>query len=357
MISKFLSVVKTTYLIFWAFSLGTAALPHGQAQPLDGVQRVDTNYSYFGTNTSFTAQSETSWEFGRDKLIRAKMRERISMLDGNTRKEVVISELKLNLTAPSKGLASHYTLGGGGLAGYFIDQAVAHSWKKSARKAVDEILARKVVIITRPTQGRSLYFVSPHPHYFEQPTFEKLTPAPTSASPGMEVTDMGLEVILGHPCEKVRLTRAYKLGLEILVWKAKDLGNFPLQTQTSFTNGIVIKKSYTEVDLTKPDPTLFEPPPDATPVSFPSNYDDLARSWLLQKRWKEPIVDEKSIKDGRSGVSIAKPSPWLGKSPAQDGWVVEVSKATGTKGGSRGKGLEKWRLVIQDGKIVTVEKM
>jgi hypothetical protein len=82
--------------------------------------------------------------------------------------------------------------------------------------------------------------------------------------PKIEETELGKETIDGHPCVKTKIVMTDDDGrqLEMLVWKATDLKNYPIQTQMTTDNKTVVTTTFKDINQTKPAASLFEPPAD-----------------------------------------------------------------------------------------------
>lgn len=79
--------------------------------------------------------------------------------------------------------------------------------------------------------------------------------------PKVEKTTLGKETIDGHPCVKTQLVMTDGKGekREALTWNATDLKEFPIQIQTTEKENTLVMH-FTEVQLTKPDASRFDPP-------------------------------------------------------------------------------------------------
>lgn len=81
------------------------------------------------------------------------------------------------------------------------------------------------------------------------------------AAPKIERKELGKETLDGHPCVKtaVTVTPADGKPIEMTVWEATDLKNFPIQTQM-VQDGTTVTNRFKNVKMGKPDSNLFEPP-------------------------------------------------------------------------------------------------
>ena len=69
----------------------------------------------------------------------------------------------------------------------------------------------------------------------------------------------------GHPCVENKITFTADDGTqhEMLAWQATDLNNFPIKTEMQ-ASGATITTHFTNVKLSAPDASLFNPPSDFT---------------------------------------------------------------------------------------------
>jgi hypothetical protein len=84
----------------------------------------------------------------------------------------------------------------------------------------------------------------------------------------LQKTPLGKETIDGHPCVKNKVVVTGDKGqiLEAVTWNATDLKDFPVQIQTKEQDNTSIVL-YSDIQLEKPDPTKFDPPPGFTEYS------------------------------------------------------------------------------------------
>jgi len=81
--------------------------------------------------------------------------------------------------------------------------------------------------------------------------------------PKIESTEIGKETVDGHPCVKDNVTFTTDDGKqhEMIVWKASDLKDFPIQTEMQ-SGGATIATHFTNIKMSAPDASLFDPPTD-----------------------------------------------------------------------------------------------
>jgi negative regulator of sigma E activity len=77
----------------------------------------------------------------------------------------------------------------------------------------------------------------------------------------VEFTEVGKEMVNGHPCKKVKLTSTDSKGKaqEAFVWRASDLKDFPIQMQMSQKDNTVLVK-FRDPKLEMPAAAQFEIP-------------------------------------------------------------------------------------------------
>ena len=75
-----------------------------------------------------------------------------------------------------------------------------------------------------------------------------------------EKSDIGSETINGHPCVKCRVVTQEDEGMvEWTTWEATDMNRFPIRAE--YLEGPkTVRLEFSNIVLTKPDPSLFEPP-------------------------------------------------------------------------------------------------
>jgi hypothetical protein len=94
--------------------------------------------------------------------------------------------------------------------------------------------------------------------------YAAITPQDTGATNAdlkTETTKLGDETMDGHPCVKNKVVVTDKQGIphEYTVWDAADLKNFPIKIEL-MEQGNDIVMLFKDVDLSKPDASLFDAP-------------------------------------------------------------------------------------------------
>jgi len=84
--------------------------------------------------------------------------------------------------------------------------------------------------------------------------------------PKIDRTEIGPDTIDGHPSVKTKVIVTPDGGEPVttLVWEAKDLDNYPIQTQVQAGDGTTVTTRFKDINKTKPPASLFEPPTDYT---------------------------------------------------------------------------------------------
>jgi hypothetical protein len=91
------------------------------------------------------------------------------------------------------------------------------------------------------------------------------TDKPAPKEPKIDVTQIGKDIVDGHPSIENKITFTADDGTqhEMLTWQATDLNNFPIKTEMQ-ANGATITTHFSNVKLSAPDAALFDPPGDFT---------------------------------------------------------------------------------------------
>ena len=122
----------------------------------------------------------------------------------------------------------------------------------------------KTVAIILPEKHMS-YLVYPGlKAYCELQTQAGSSATLSNKPPKVERTEIGKEAIDGHPCVKYKVVVTPENGtpVNMLVWQATDLNNYPIQTQVEAGNGMVVTTRFQDINQSKPAALLFEPPSD-----------------------------------------------------------------------------------------------
>ena len=183
----------------------------------------------FGENRAFTAKAEVQLLDSSQKEV-ALMPMDFLLLDKNIRVEMDLAQAKnRDMTAGT------------------ID-----TLKKMGMARVISIVnpTKRLAYVLYPDQKVLLSFSLPN----EQTN---------ASSPNLEKKALGNETVDGHACVKNKVTLTDDSGkpVEVVLWNAGDLKDFPIQIQTKEGDNTSMMRFH-QVQLTKPDAALFEPPAD-----------------------------------------------------------------------------------------------
>jgi len=186
--------------------------------------------------------------FGKDKSFSAVAHVTFKGPDGNERQ----MEMSYAVLEGKVRMETDMTKTQGGR---MPPEAVAHMQAMGIDKSVTIMLPEK----------HTGYMVYPGlKAYCELPTPAGSSATESSKPPKVERTEIGKETIDGHPCVKYKVVVTSEDGMPVnmLVWQATDLNNYPIQTQVEAGNGMVVTTRFQDINQSKPAASLFEPPSD-----------------------------------------------------------------------------------------------
>ena len=187
----------------------------------------------FGMNQAFTATAEVTIA-DKSRPAPMQMESTYAVLKGNVRTEMDMTTMK-GVNMPPQAAAQMKQMG--------MDRTV--SIYRSDKKL--------------------MYLVYPGlKAYCEiNPPEMKPTDKTEPKEPKVESVDIGKETVDGHPCVKSKVTITTDDGKqhEIIVWKASDLKDFPIQTEMQ-NGGATITTHFRDIKMSAPDASLFDPPAD-----------------------------------------------------------------------------------------------
>ena len=220
-----------------ALAIALLSRPQSAVAQAPGLGETGMNAAMvklFGGNTSFSARAEFHVLDAHQKETDF-MPAGYSMLDGNTRMDVDMNQVK-SAEVPAAAMTALKQLG--------MDQTV---------------------VITRPDK-KLIYSIYPRAKAYAEIPMNKEETAALAADFKMEKSPLGKETVDGHECQKDKVTFTGNKGqkLEATVWTAGDLKDFPVQMQMAAdpTANMLIK--FRDVKLTRPDAKQFEPPSGLT---------------------------------------------------------------------------------------------
>jgi hypothetical protein len=180
----------------------------------------------FGKNTAFSATADVDMDQGGKKTI---MKMKMAYLDGKVRSDLDLADMK-SADMPPEAIGQMKQMG--------MD---------------------KMATIIEPTKKSMVMIYPGLKGYAEMPL-----PAEQAESmdkePKIDKQELGKETVDGHPCvkNKVTVTTDGK-AQEFILWAATDLKDFPVKTEFN-ESGAKITVVYKDIQLNKPDASLFQPP-------------------------------------------------------------------------------------------------
>lgn len=214
-------------------------VPTGYAQRMFGAGPRDFGSAdmakIFGNNQAFTATATISIADAQHGAP-MEMDASYAFLKGNLRTDIDMSSMKGAKMPP---------------------QAMAQMKQMGMDRAVNIYRGDKKV----------MYLVYPGLKSYTEITPPQATPADKTEpkEPKIDVTEIGKDTVDGHPTVKNKITFTADDGTqhEILAWQATDLNNFPIKTEMH-EGGAAITTHFSDVKLSAPDASLFDPPSDFT---------------------------------------------------------------------------------------------
>jgi hypothetical protein len=225
------AVVLSVLLAGSAFSQG---MPGGPGRgPGAGLAEV------FGKDKSFSAIAHTTAKGPDGNEMQMEMS--YAVLEGKVRTEMDMTKMQ---------------------GGRMPPEAVAQMRAMGMDKTVTIILPEK----------HTSYLVYPGlKAYCELPMGAGASATEGNKPPKVDRTEVGKETIDGHPCVKYKVVVTPENGMPVnmLVWQATDLNNYPIQMQVEAGNGMVATTRFQNINQSKPAASLFEPPSDYKRYSSP----------------------------------------------------------------------------------------
>lgn len=214
------------------------AAPTGFAQRMFGAGPRDIGSAdlakIFGNNQAFTATANISIANAQHDTA-TEMEASFAFLKGNVRTDIDMTNMKGTKMPP---------------------QAVAQMKQMGMDRTVSIYRGdKKVVYLVYP--GLKSYTEITPP----APSADK----PEPKAPKIDVTQVGKDTVDGHPCVENKITFTADDGSqhEMLAWQATDLNNFPIKTEMQ-KGGSTITTHFSNIKLSAPDASLFDPPSDFT---------------------------------------------------------------------------------------------
>lgn len=218
-------------------SLVQAQMPSSTLSP--GIS--DAMAKVLGTNLYFSATVHTDVSIpGQNQNV--SMTGKTYFYGGDTRSEMDMTQMTGN-AIPPQALTQMKAMG--------MDKMVAISQNN-----------KKVVYMVYP--GLNAYAKMQEPDA-----------ASSTNNVKVDTAELGKDTVDGHPCIKKQFIitdSAAGQHLTMITWTATDLKNIPIKVQQTSTSqdgagNTSMTMSYTDINLTKPDASLFAPPAGYTPYS------------------------------------------------------------------------------------------
>jgi len=205
-------------------------------QGMSGMRQKDPGEQLakiFGKNSTFTATALITFKKSAGREI-PPMQMAYAMLDGKIRTEIDMT--KMGGDAPAEGLAHMKQMG----------------------------MDRMVHIFLPET--KTGYMVYPGMKSYCEISKPPATETSTGKESKVEKTDLGKETFNGHACTKSKIIITEENGrtINVLVWQATDLKDFPIKSEMTTDDGSVITTVFSNINQNKPDAALFVPPSDYT---------------------------------------------------------------------------------------------
>lgn len=127
----------------------------------------------------------------------------------------------------------------------------------------------KTVMISRPDKKVS-YLMYPNLQAYTETVMPASEAAEKSSNFKLETTELGKEVVDGHPCVKVKAVLTDEKGnkQDSTLWKATDLKGFPVKVER-MEKGTLVTMVFKDIKPGKPEAKQFELPAALTKYTDP----------------------------------------------------------------------------------------
>ncbi len=143
-----------------------------------------------------------------------------------------------------------------------LSQAQGGQMRPAALAQMKSLGIDRLVVIAQPDKNVA-YLVYPGAQAYAQSQLPvaKSTNQPVDSK--VKTTELGTETVDGHPCVKnqVIVTGEEGTAQKFTVWNAANLKQFPVKIVET-ENGRPVTMLFKDINLSKPAPGLFQPPPD-----------------------------------------------------------------------------------------------
>jgi hypothetical protein len=185
----------------------------------------------FGNNQAFTATADITIADAQRGLP-VEMTASYAFLKGNLRTDIDMTTMKGTKMPP---------------------QAMAQMKQMGMDRAVNIYRGdKKIMYLVYPGLNSYIEITPP-----SAPPADKAEPK----QPKIDITPVGKDTVDGHPCVQNKITFTADDGShhEVLAWQATDLNDFPIKSEMQ-ANGATITTHFSNVKLSAPDASVFDPP-------------------------------------------------------------------------------------------------
>jgi hypothetical protein len=206
--------------------MGQGMMGRGPRDPGEQLSKL------FGRSKAFSADATVTVKDPSGKEMPA-MEFSYAMLDGKVRTDMDMAKIH-----------------GGGMT----PQAIMQMRSMGMDRIVHIFLPEKKVA----------YMIYPGMKAYCQMDTSKSSAQKEGKEPKIEKTELGKETVEGHPCmkSKVVITQDDGKKFESLQWQATDLKDFPVKSEMTSEDGMVVTTLFKNINQSKPDASLFDPPAD-----------------------------------------------------------------------------------------------
>ncbi|MGD0060714.1 MAG: hypothetical protein ABSD58_14960 [Verrucomicrobiia bacterium] len=222
--------VYTTMAVMAVLAVPTGFAQRGLGGGPGNIGNADMA-KIFGNNQAFTATADisiTDAQHGPPMAMEASY----AFLKGNLRTDIDMTSMKGAQMPP---------------------QAIAQMKQMGMDRAVNIYRGDK----------KLMYLVYPGLKSYTEitPPQAPQTDKTEAKEPKVNTTQIGKDTVDGHPSIENKITFTADDGTqhEMLAWQATDLNNFPIKTEMQ-ANGTTITTHFSNIKLTPPDASLFDPP-------------------------------------------------------------------------------------------------
>jgi len=144
-----------------------------------------------------------------------------------------------------------------------LTQAKNREMPPAAMESLKQMGMARVISIVNPSKKLAYVMYPDQKVLLSFGLKNEETNAPANSN--LEKKPLGNETVDGHACVKNKVTLTDDTGkpVDVILWNASDLKDFPVQIQTKEGDNTSMMRFH-QVQLTKPDSARFQPPADYT---------------------------------------------------------------------------------------------